>query len=579
MKYIVSSYHRKLVLTFICLVILIGGIVSTVLFYKWEQSEKANARLLALQTLQGNSNSLELFVEEKLRRIQKIWFDNRVETYVKKGLDNNPYTINQVSRFLENEIDISPGVSAIYLIRKSDQKVIYAASEGRSLKYLENIKFPFSFHEDTKPFTTTAHPQSYLIDGRPTVSIIQGIAMDGRTRPSHYIIMDVNVEVIEKLFGKKFGKNGEFFILNEFGDFIYHPNDRLYNQSYSNFNYLNKGIDHVAFLEIGTSLTVYRKETLLGWTYVGTIPESELEGHMILTKKITIGIILIFMLISIIISYFIASRYTKPILQLEKLMKQIQDGNFSARFNSKRNDEIGSLARSYNRMAEELERMRRDVYEGKLVQTEARLKQLQLQINPHFLYNTFESICAMASLEGIKPIERMISSLSKLFRYNVGDNRRMTTIAEEIKYGKIFMDIQKIRFQERFSSFFIVSPKVENVPIIKFVLQPLIENAFTHGLEPKIGKGNIWIIADKEGDVLEIKVMDDGVGISEERLEHLRNSIGNEELFNQENGKLHIGLANVYQRLKLHYADEVSMQIHSEKGLGTSVIIHITIQS
>lgn len=261
----------------------------------------------------------------------------------------------------------------------------------------------------------------------------------------------------------------------------------------------------------------------------------------------------------------------RPIKRLSKAMGQVQKGDFAVRVPNKRKDEIGELTESFNYMLEEINTLIRQVYQEKIAQKNAEVQALQAQINPHFLYNTLDSVNWMLIDRGDYDISDIILSLAGLMRYSIEDENAFVPLEKEIGYVLCYLKIQKNRLEERleYSVESEESLAADRVP--KLILQPIVENAITHGIEPRKRKGTIRIVLKDLGDEMLISVEDNGIGMTPEQLNHLREEVPDVE----KEGHTGIGVRNVDRRIRLHYGEAYGISIESTYGEGTIVNLRI----
>ncbi len=274
-------------------------------------------------------------------------------------------------------------------------------------------------------------------------------------------------------------------------------------------------------------------------------------------------------------SLFLSENLGKPIRDLTETVNRIADGDFGREVVLKNNDEIGVLGRSITRMSKQIQHLleERLQIEQNIRQTEIRL--LQSQINPHFLHNTLNSIKWMATLQGADGIRAMISSLGRLLRAVMGDVNEKITIREELALLDDYLHIQKIRYRGKIGfQQMIETPALLDCLIPKFTLQPLVENAVFHGIEPKDGSGEVVLSINARQQELVISVWDDGVGISAEKLAAL---LGKDQT---SGGKTRdgIGLPNINDRIQLIYGGSYGLEINSTEGEYTKVVIRLPME-
>lgn len=271
------------------------------------------------------------------------------------------------------------------------------------------------------------------------------------------------------------------------------------------------------------------------------------------------------------ISSIISREITKPIRSLRDSMRKVQNGQFDTHVEVITENEIGSLGRSFNLMTSEIQAlMEQNVYEQKQ-KRKSELKALQAQINPHFLYNTLDSIIWMSEAGENDEVVEMTSALARLLRQSISNDQEEVELEKEIEYVKNYLTIQKMRYKDKLEFFIYVDPRVAHVPIIKLVLQPLVENAIYHGIKYKETKGNLKIYARPVDGRVEIVVADDGIGMDEDVMEHIFDEHRKEQ---KRNG---VGVPNVQKRLKLQYGSEYGIRYESVKGAGTKAVITIPV--
>ena len=301
-----------------------------------------------------------------------------------------------------------------------------------------------------------------------------------------------------------------------------------------------------------------------GWTLITLIPRNELEDETnALTRLVFFGDAAV-VLIAFGIIFFFVRRFTDPITRLCRSMENVGQGDFQKKFTVRSKDEIGMLGRSFNSMVENIDNLIKTVYKLEISRKQAELDSLKMQINPHFLYNTLETINWMARIQNNMDIATVTTALGEFLRANVHQNN-FITVAEEIKNIHNYLTIQAYRFGDKIRTEISVDEDCNNEFIPSFLLQPLVENAIIHGLEPKLTKGNLKISVCREEDGIRFLVQDDGVGISEETLQRIRAD------FLTLNTKNFIGLGNVNKRICLHYGEDCRLSISSGMNEGTAV--------
>jgi len=250
-------------------------------------------------------------------------------------------------------------------------------------------------------------------------------------------------------------------------------------------------------------------------------------------------------------------------------MKRVEAGDLSIRIKEGRDDELGELARSFNAMTEQIEKLIATKLEQQELLRSAELRALAAQMNPHFLHNTLASIKSLAKLGRSAEIAELVARLGKILRAGASRRDGHSTVGESIGLVEDYLRIEKLRFGNRFTYRIEIDEALYDLKIPPLTLEPIVENSLTHGLERKPGKGKVFIQARIEGDVLVILVEDDGPGMAPEALEILSRSLARGDA----PGGIHgIGLLGTNRRLRLAYGPEYGLKLNSAGPMGGLVV-------
>ena len=271
-------------------------------------------------------------------------------------------------------------------------------------------------------------------------------------------------------------------------------------------------------------------------------------------------------LMVIVFSIYLPNSFTKPITDLVDVTDRVSRGDLGARSVNDSLDEVGVLSSSMNQMIEKINGLLSQITKEQIRIREAELELLQAQINPHFLYNTLDTIIWLAEGGDQKRVVEMVKSLSAFFRVSLSRGRDIITIREELLHAKSYLEIQQFRYQDILDYEINVPEEYSEYTIPKITIQPLIENALYHGIKNKRGGGKIVIGAKGEGEDFVISVSDDGIGMSRERLEEVLKGLSGTEP--SENAIY--GLYNVNERIRLKFGDEYGITLHSVYGEGST---------
>ncbi|HBD63338.1 MAG TPA: hypothetical protein DC038_02765, partial [Clostridiales bacterium] len=273
--------------------------------------------------------------------------------------------------------------------------------------------------------------------------------------------------------------------------------------------------------------------------------------------------------IAVLYAIFVSGTIVKPIYMLKDRMVEVSGGNLNSFYDYEGNDEISVLVKVFNQMLDNIKKLIDQVYQAQSQKRTAELRVLQSQINPHFLYNTLDTIQWKALEHNAYDVADMINSLSVFFRLSLSGGKEFITVADEIEHVKNYLCIQKIRYMDRVNYEINVEQAVSQYLVPKMIIQPLVENSIYHGLKQKKNSGIITIKIFSEDDFIIIEVTDDGLGMSNESLKELMNNLSHS--IETE----HYGLYNINERLRLTFKDKYCIEITSIFNEGTTVSLKL----
>ena len=424
---------------------------------------------------------------------------------------------------------------------------------------------------------TSSHVQNVISGERPwVITLSRGIRnYTGEGDSDGVVFIDLNYSAISELCTQNsVGTKGYVFILDQDGNIVYHPQQQqLYNELQTeNISLIMNAKTDVVTAGKGDDEKIYalsHSETT-GWTIVGCMNMSEHLKNSRKARSIYVLVALGLIAVALVISSEIARNITFPIQKLRDSMKRVQKGDFSAaEIEVYSDNEIGSLTRSFNVMTHKIQDLMAQNIQEQEQKRKIELKALQSQINPHFLYNTLDSIIWMAEGKKNEEVVLMTASLARLLRQSISIENELVTIGQEIEYVRSYLTIQKMRYKDKLEFEINVDPRITHAQIIRLVLQPIVENSIYHGLKYKESKGMLKVHGYELGERIIIDITDDGVGMDEETLKHIYDK---HKVNYHSNG---VGVYNVQQRLVLYYGKEYGIIYHSEKGKGTTATVVI----
>ena len=366
---------------------------------------------------------------------------------------------------------------------------------------------------------------------------------------------------------------GYVYLVNNDGELIYHPKQNLIFSNMLKENNLmasryDDGVHEERFQ--GEERTVIVKTVgYTGWKIVSVTPKADLVRDFDSTKIMAVIIIILAVTLMIFANQFVALQIAKPLKKLENSLQGI-GVDLRPEIYIGGSPEIQHLGETIRSMVEQLRELTDDIVREQEEKRKSELDALQSQINPHFLYNTLDSIMWMIESERYEEAISMVHALGKLFRISLSKGKNIITVGDELLHARSYLDIQKYRYKNKFTSYFDVEEGIEKYKTIKLIIQPLIENAIYYGMEYMDGEGEIYIRAYTRGNDLFMEVQDNGPGMPREQVEKLL--LENTETRSKGSG---IGLRNVHQRIQLYFGWDYGLEIVSEPDEGTTVRIHL----
>jgi len=308
-----------------------------------------------------------------------------------------------------------------------------------------------------------------------------------------------------------------------------------------------------------------------GWTAYTVIPYHIVTDNSRQLLLTFFWLCMLCMAIIILVTYAVSGYFTKPVITLQKAMRKVSDGDLTVRISENRSDEFGDLNQGFNDLMDKLDGLIKDISEAQSRKNAAEYQMLQSQINPHFLYNTLDTIRMMAVLSDEDTIATALLHLSTLFRYHTRKNNRLVTVKEEIEQIQNYLYLQKLRFEGQLEITYQIQSEVLSCQMPKILLQPILENCLSHGFLDIEHPYLIQIEVFRKEDSVQFVIRDNGRGMSSQTLEQLSKQLDTLE----ENEHYGIGLYNVNRRLHLYYPDTKGLQIESTYGKGTCVSFSI----
>ena len=385
-----------------------------------------------------------------------------------------------------------------------------------------------------------------------------------------YISMDISfTTMMSYIDSVGIGQRGYCFVINNNGEIVYHPQQQVI---YSGIK--NENLDSIKEMHNGITMDdkkIYAIDNIVSsdWKVVGISYVDEMINERIKDiYKNVVEFAIIGLIILAIFIVIVSNRVSRPVRELSVAMKAFEKNAEQFQYNPVHGVyELESLSESFDHMVMKIQELMVHIVDEEKTLRKTELKALQAQINPHFLYNTLDSIQWMCEKKDTEKAIAMVSALAKLFRISISKGKELIPIEKELDHVRSYLVIQSYRFKGQFEYYFEVDEKLLNYYCNKITLQPIVENSIIHGLEGMYDEGEIHIRVIDGGDHILMQIEDNGVGMTKEQCQKI--------IAHDESDKFGIGIKNVNDRLKIYFGQEYGLKIESELDCGTKVIVKI----
>ncbi|MBO0993125.1 cache domain-containing sensor histidine kinase [Bacillus sp. SD088] len=568
------SIRSILLVSFICIAVIPIVLMSTVNYSKSAQIINNNAAQYVTQMLQQTNQELDL----KLRQIS----DDSVAVLTNEEVQDslNPknssifsYQKRERLRDILTKFILSNGNVTGASIHLNDGNLLVTTGNYNNSFYLnKDLRNELDNYNGSVVWryeqAHISNPQEKLIIAHRAIKNIKGPTVDTIGYLSFTISEDLVFDSIEEI---RMGQTGSAFIIDKTGTVLTSQNrgrvgTKLDKELLKSLSGKYKENAETIIEQIGRKryFIAFNKSEETEWRIIGLVPSEEMINGLWDVQKLIFIAVIIWIIIAIFLSLKITKTVTHPLNNLIGTMKKVEKGDFTVHVNLKQNRETNLLSNSFNSMIAKINELINQVFEKEMKEKQAELKALQAQINPHFLYNTLDTLYWMLYLKGEEKIGNLIVSLSRMLRYSIQNEGSFVSLKQELDNLKNYINLQSARYGTKLNFELEIDQSLENALVPKLILQPLVENAIHHGIEPCERDGKLTVQVCNKGDGLQIVVMDNGVGIEKAELERFKM----ERKIN--NG---IGIHNVDERIKLTFGQSYGISIESEIGIGTKVTI------
>lgn len=553
----------KLLLMYV-LSVFIPIVVTNVVFYNVTTNNIRSQKTRdAGMTLNNLKNDLRVTIDQGVGLTYSLYADPVFNDTLSRQFQSHFEYIAAYNSYLKGEFSgqLSEGIRW-YQVYTDNPTIL---SSG----YIERLNDAVRSTNWYVQFQTYSTPYPALIAADQMLSLIQRLDNFDTGNVEQLLKIDLNMDLIKEHFHNS-GFDGNVYLLDPQG-YIQLSNDPTaqIGKRYSEIQFPNKTIPF--------ELTYTGINYLEGWSLQGVMDEEIVLQEVRRSRSFVVWLACInFVLPTVIIAAMSRSIHVR-LVRILKHMKKVKTQNFQTIPPEDARDEIGQLTMEFNRMTETIHNLIHEVYltdiqkkDLELKQQQAQLHALHSQINPHFLFNTLESVRMRSLIKGEKETAKIVHNMAKMFRKSISWNQNEVTVKEELELIESFLQIQKYRFGEKLQ-YSIEADSVARMYLIpKMVILPFVENASIHGIESSPEVGVIQILVSIEHNQLHIRLRDNGIGMSPARLEELLSYLAQDTDMGE-----HVGMKNAYSRLKLCYQDRFSFEIQSWEGEGTLIQIRL----
>lgn len=577
------SIRSRLLLYFICLILLPTSVISITLYYKSTNiiTNKINA------SLEEKLNIIESSILQKFDTINDI----STEIYLNPDLirilsSRHPYDMTEIisemsviDRLLENysvtSITQTLLVPRIYILNRPEYLMYSFSNKVSDISVIEKEKWYRDLPRKTRYAVVGLDKvtvSSKTIDTIKIAKRLYGLD-DMNIQFGGVLTMDLDIDYFNKILNSSKPTAGSStFVIDHNQSILLGSDISDLGRNVSGEEYMRKITESSlkqssSFIEKTNQdgiLVSYRKIAPLDWTIVSLTPMSELNRELVTFNRVILFVILLCSILAILMALVLSDNISYPIRKLVKSMGKVQNGNFDISLEYKRNDEFAYLFNTYKKMVHDIKELINKLYISEVNKKEAELKSLQAQINPHFLYNTLDSVNWMALELGAANISTMVTSLSNFFRYSLSKGKNIIPLGDEKNQVESYLKIQKIRFQEKLDYTIDFPSDIHGYLTVKLILQPLVENSILHGINKRRGKGIITITGEKLDSLIVVKISDNGVGADVEELNSILEDRGSSTSF---------AIKNVNDRIKHSFGNEYGIRFYANEEAGITVTV------
>lgn len=593
--------RTKMIMVFIT-ILLLNSITSGILYYNYVAKDTLANYEDSAGDIAGQINlHLDNQVYSVLERIYAMCNNNGFNLSLSAYMNNPsstsyPIIMGQVADTLTEVQNGERYIDSLFIYSRFGSFDTFTKSRNHSFSFEDSYLYqPFLEDKERVIHWFPSKKSEIFIDDKQVIPVVYKTHITG-SREDMYVVINFSEEYFRTYLNANYTSFDYLYLMAPDGSMITESPAKLREETHKITDRLKEDTPMVIQEEISydgqTYLGTFSKMPTSRWIICALKSETSLLKNLSISRDFIITMLAVTGIISMILAVLMSYSITHPLRKLVDAMEQVKKGDFQVRYTYKEKNEVGQLTDAFNRMVAELNHLieRLNIHikaledekeKVKQIQEQKRLaelKALQAQINPHFLYNTLNTITWEAASAGITQVSQMSNALGRFFRIGLSSGKEIISFAEELEHASSYLEIQKIRYETKLHYNIYVEPYLYQISIIKLVLQPLIENAIYHGIKEKADGGTITISARKGHDmfgaaVLIAEVEDDGMGIPKSKLEEINETL----IQGGVTSELGYGIYNVNERIRLYFGEEYGLSLSSEEGHWTKSTLVIPI--
>lgn len=573
------SFRRRIWIAFMLIVVFAVSAAGVLSYTIAEEVVQRNAYELSQESL----NKTSQVMDEKLNHVMQSVYSMMVNTAYRKALGMDS-SFSDVENYYTHLSGLQAAFVQAKLYEPLIDSILIATPEGDYYQTSQQRRFDNSFYQselyvriksEKRKLWIPGHEDTFFSNREQVISfLMEGIPSN--YTDDIYVVANVKVDTLQSLMTSSVSnRRGLHFLAAADGSDVLSSNAPFTAKLSQESKFKEALKENQGSFELTSNGEQYlvnftKLNGIKEWTLFSLMPKSVLMKQMDQIKLIILAVIAGCLLISYIFANMLTRLLMRPLNHLQTLMKRVEMNDLNVRFESEYNDEITQVGYRFNRMLEELNQMFAVVKKAEKDKRQSEMKALQAQINPHFLYNTLNTIYWKSQLKQIEDVQEMVLSLSQLFQLGLNQGNEMTTLQQELTHVDQYLKIQKKCYENLFDYFIEVHPEVDQKqPVLKILLQPLVENSIMHGFKDRSDGGRIKIHIWQDEWNVYLNVKDNGVGLDTNHgaPDHLHRP--------KSASSSGYALYNVSLRLKMKYGRRAHLQMKSEPGLYTTVCITI----